>query len=475
MSGYTSKPTLLGLPAEVKVEIIKSLASGHELDALGATCRTFRDVIKGLVNEDARLQILLRGKLGHLLNTLAAIRAFDRSDDVQRVVKPAELQTKAQKAEYIKELTSYRTTARWFRNRFFSAVAEKFGDPVPDTTDTTTAATPKIFMPSEGEKRRMEESYLLVRLHIELTFMEENCQRRLEELSDFDDFDEPPFMDEYHHNLQAVQDLLNSEDLNVMYCAARVMGSLLEPAVLRYVESLSGEEIIEIGDEIGCMDLYNKFAIADKILFDLGRDFVTAGYETCFDWYHKILTSDPDEQLEVVKGWYPIGRDIRRRPRTHRVHKYEYYEPKFLALIADTWRSKGDRVGEKFDLIIGRPVWKEPGSIFRKNLPPWYQDDTFDIEATFCDDERLERLGYFRPGFVDIADFPQLAQPRKFHEAIVSKGCDCKREWWCTNKFEIWLRKNPYASERGAPGWEINRKRRNNVGGLATWVPGLSG
>ncbi|KAK6342812.1 hypothetical protein TWF718_008198 [Orbilia javanica] len=426
------RPNLENLPIDLKIEIFESLDSIYDLDALSATCTTFHNILKTPKNiSNIYLNLLSRGDLGDLLRVLSAVRAYGRDGRIQ-TLEDESLPT-PNRTGYLQELLGYRSTARWFSNQLFTSIGRKLARFLPNSST-------EAFIPSRKEKERIDEMFLMIWIFAETSYV--SLLRRSRGTSGAEKYGDS--LDDLYSRVMSGYTLAVSADVGVMYSAGMFLSGMLTPAVLRYVGTLSQEEIIAIGDEVGCLDSYHKIGVPDVILLKYG-----------LNGYQEILTKDDDEQDRIIQECYSSV--IQSRSWNTVGYIYGYYTPSFVKLIDCIWEGSND--GSQ-DAIYARPLWKNPGSTSKAGVPPWDQGEGFDIDVIFCDDYRLEKLGYFPPGMIEGSS-RGFRQTDALEDRIQVEPCNCEDGWWCPRKYEIWKNEaGPVEVDEDAPGWGVHLKRR---------------
>ncbi|KAK6534774.1 hypothetical protein TWF281_006075 [Arthrobotrys megalospora] len=436
MSKYQAKSSLEELPLDVKIDIIESLDSIYDLEALGLTCTVFRQICRSpLCDTTSTLyrRLLVQGEHGTLLRALAVLRAHGRYNQLQSPGHADEFpgNSTGDITEYVDKLLSYRKTASWFTNRFFEAMADKYGTIPPNSpSQNPVSGSPKVFTPSRAEKERVNTAFLLLWIFAEMTYIYVKTNGKADPPINFDNFnvsvdsDNLLFADRSPNpfGYAIMRSLLSYSgvtgrvglymvaDAAVMYSVALYLSDLTTPMILCHAKTRSRRGMVETRDRLGCAGIYNRKAISNLIFWDLGLD----GFRT-------FLEADEGTQDSVVGTYYGYLRSSKLDNLRGQV-KFQMFTCGFFCIIDAIWdfmKKNSKNVGT----IYIRPLWKKPGLNHSLSAPPWDQADEFDIDAVFCDNERLEGLGYFPPsasahdkGFTRIA----------FADKMLMEICQCK-------------------------------------------------
>ncbi|KAK6338197.1 hypothetical protein TWF730_002271 [Orbilia blumenaviensis] len=431
MSSPTQKSSLENLPLEIKIEIFEALDSVYDLEALRTTCSTFYNILESPHNVGSvYLDLILRGKVGEVLYTLSVFRTFGRDGRIRPMENEIASMAPTEKSKYLQELYEYRKTARWFSNLFFATRAHKYGDPIPDSNS-------KLFVPSRTENMKLDETFLLIWLLAEIAFMSSK-----------------PETDSYKAFEEVVEDLISrvvvrceaevAADFGVMYGAGMMILELLTPIVLRYAKTVNPQQVAELGDPVGCLDCYHKTGIPSLILSKRG-----------LNGYQKLLMADESVQHSVIEEYY----------QTELINRSDnfpefYKTPLFISFLDRVELSDEDQ--DKADKVISsRPLAKRSTVALRNEIPSQDATKVFDIDAMFCDDDRLKSLGYF--SIEDESENWGSEWPSTFEEQLESDPCHCLDEWACPKRYELWKDKTKYDGEsEDAPVWGVHFQRRNS-------------
>ncbi|KAF3211489.1 hypothetical protein TWF106_010209 [Orbilia oligospora] len=422
------KSTLEELPLDLKIDILRSLGSIYDLESLGLTCRTFYNICKSpQCTATAYRQLLIHGDHGELLRGVAVLRAYGRDDQLKLLQDasgfPANNPT--DNTEYFYKLLSYQRTVRWFTNRFFEAMADKYGDVPPNPTNSMDSKPSKRFIPSRTESQRLDNAFLIFWILAETIYLFEN--RKPHGTIDGSHIDEELFTntDRYTFVYILLWQILGtsdglklqlSVDFSVICSVARFLSGSTTPMALRYADTLSHEKVAAISSKLGCPDIYNRQGISNLLTWNLGLDGLQKFLEE----------KDETIQASVIGKYY--NRPLEPRVEVDDEEPFKFFISCFYSLIDGVWIYMRDHSGYLGN-IHWRPLWRESGIINLLLVPPWNQADEFDIDAAFCDDERLQRLGYFRPRIsVDGEETDQSSLEEKMKTDLV---CHCKEDWGC--------------------------------------------
>ncbi|KAK6506881.1 hypothetical protein TWF481_005340 [Arthrobotrys musiformis] len=425
MSEDSEKSTLEELPLDIKVDILRSLGSIYDFEALGLTCRVFYEICKTpQCSATVHRQLLLQGDYGHHLHGLAVLRAYGRDNKLELLQDADDFpgDNPTDNTEYFYKLLSYQKTIRWFSNRFFEAMADKYGDETPSLTQSDGSKVTKRFILSRDESQRVDNAFLVHWILAEALFLFEN--KKENGVIDGGYLDEDLFRDgnrnifvytmlwQVFGSLDGIQ-LHLSLDFSVLYSVSQFLSKLTTPMALRHAETRSHEEVAAIATKLGCPDVYNRRGISNLLLWNLGLD----GLQT-------LLGKDEDSQVSTIREYY--NRPLEPKLNLGDEKPFGYFISCFFILIDGMWIHIKDH-SKNPDTIHLRPLWRESGIIHLLSVPPWNQADEFDIDAAFCDDERLERLGYFRPGISVNGEESNHSLEAK----MMAEVCHCKEDWGC--------------------------------------------
>lgn len=127
-SSYAKSP-FEELPLELKIEIIRSLDSIYDLDALSQTCTTFYSLSKSSICTALRPKLISGTKLGKAVIAVVILQSFGYLDSLGPSIDPEQLPLEIRDyGEFLSRLTSIYDIAKWFGRRFLGAMAERFGD-----------------------------------------------------------------------------------------------------------------------------------------------------------------------------------------------------------------------------------------------------------------------------------------------------------------------------------------------------------
>ncbi|KAK6350657.1 hypothetical protein TWF718_003842 [Orbilia javanica] len=426
MSKAREKSSLEELPLDVKIDILRSLGSIYDLEALGFTCRVFYNICKSpQCNATVYRQLLLHGEYGHLLRSLAVLRAHGRYDQLKWLQDadhfPGDNPT--DNTEYFYKLLSYQKTIRWFTNRFFEAMAEKYGEAASDPVQSEGSGGPKKFVPSRNESERLDNAFLVVWILAEALYLFEN--QKADGIIDGGSLDEQLLGNKnrnvfvYTMMWQVLGSLDGLKlrlpiDFSVIYSVAQFLSELTTPMALRYADTRTHEEVAAIASKLGCPDVYNRRGISNLLLWNLGLSGL-----------QNFLEGSEDAQNSTIEKYY--NRPLEPTLDVDDEEPFKFFISCFFTLIYGIWIYMKDH-SKNLESIHLRPLWKESGIINLLLVPPWDQADEFDIDAAFCDDERLERLGYFRPG---LSVNGEETNENSLEEKMKAEVCHCKEDWGC--------------------------------------------
>ncbi|KAK6521629.1 hypothetical protein TWF506_001841 [Arthrobotrys conoides] len=421
------KSRLEELPLDIKIDILRSLSSIYDLEALGLTCRTFYNICKNpQCTATAYRQLLLNGDHGELLRAVAVLRAYGGDGQLRLLQDASDFpnDNATDNTDYFFKLLSYQKTVRWFTNRFFEAMAEKYGEVSMNSTSVHDSKPSKKFIPSRNESQRLDYVFLVFWILAESIYLFENRKP-------YGDIDSS-HLDKRFHNIDRYifvytmlwQTLGRSDDLtlglsldfSVIYSVTQFLSESTTPMAVRYADTLSHEKIAAISSKLGCPDAYNRRGISNLLVWNLGLD----GLRTFLE------EKDEDIQASVIAKYY--NRPLEPRFEVDDEESFRFFISCFYSLIDGIWIYMRYHSGYLGD-IHWRPLWRESGMIHLLSVPPWNQADEFDIDAAFCDDERLQRLGYFRSEFsVEDEETDESSLEEKMKTGLV---CHCKEDWGC--------------------------------------------
>ncbi|RVD88063.1 uncharacterized protein DFL_002261 [Arthrobotrys flagrans] len=426
MSKTKEKSRLEELPLDIKIDILRRLGSIYDLEALGLTCRVFYNICKSpQCNATVYRQLLLNGEYGDLLRGLAVLRAYGRDDKLKLLQDACHFPegNPTDNTEYFYKLLSYQKTIRWFTNRFFEAMAEKYGAVPTNSNESDGSIISKRFIPSGSESQRLDNAFLVFWILAEAVYLFEN--RKADGTIDGGHLDEQLFGNGDRNmfvytmlwqvlgSLDGLQ-LRLSLDFSVMYSVAQFLSELTTPMALRYADTRSHEEVSAISTKLGCPDVYNRRGISNLLLWNLGLNGLRS-----------FLGEDEGAQTSTIGKYY--NRPLEPKLDVDDEEPFKFFISCFFSLIDGVWIYMKDHP-RNVETIHLRPLWRESGIIHLLSIPPWNQADEFDIDAVFCDDERLERLGYFRPG---ISVNGEETDRNSLEEKMKDEVCHCKEDWGC--------------------------------------------
>ncbi|KAK6362105.1 hypothetical protein TWF730_005803 [Orbilia blumenaviensis] len=420
--------TLEGLPLDLKIEILRSLDSIYDLEALGHTCRVFYGICSSpKYRAVIYRQLLSYGEHGGLLRGLAVLRAYGR-DNQLGLLKDADGfpgNNPTDNTKYINKLLSYRKTTRWFTNRFFEKMASRYGEYPPDSPKNDESKAMRRFIPSRTETENLDNAFLVFWMFAETIYIYENrkpwgvvdgCTK--DEQINSDDSREA-FAYSILWLIMGVDEEFQLQipaNFAILYSVALFLSELTTPMALRHAETISYENVKTIASEIGCPDVYNRRGISNLLLWNLGLNGL-----------QEFLEADkPTQESTIGKYYYRpvehgLGRDL------DVADLYGIYISCFSLIIEEVWGYMRHS-SKNMNYLRSRPLWKDSGVFHLLSVAPWNQLDEFDIDAVFCDDERLERLGYFRPVMSIYGD--ESAQ-NSLEVKMKLWVCQCKDDWGC--------------------------------------------
>ncbi|KAK6532996.1 hypothetical protein TWF281_007162 [Arthrobotrys megalospora] len=451
---------LENIPLEIKIEVIESLDSIYDLDALSATCTTFHKIIKDPRNiVGVNLGQLLHGDLGEIIRLLFIMRAYGRDgqlppgiqpledEDSDSEIRPSEDEesgpkvqsleeffhmTATDKLEFLQKLFACRKTIRWFTDQYISAMADKFGESLPN-------ATSKILIPSRTEIARLDRALLLVWLVTEMYHVSSRGDPNNAQF----------FKNCVGGKLFQLLIRYTAENFCAMYSVGMFVLGLMTPAVLQYARTLGQQEIAERGDLVECIDNYHKIGIPHLILLKCGLD----GYRE-----HLIAEADVSVQNAIIGEYYDSMVELETGEDDH-------CTPAFINAMDEIFWTGEGRYQIKNSIAL-RPLLKESGTGGKNEFPIRNKTKVLDFDAMFCDDHRLEELGYSKWVYnYKLEDLFGKGWTDSLAGKLHTEACECEDGWGCPKKYEIWKNETGYSGDReDAPGWGVHFKRREEKG-----------
>ncbi|KAF3926038.1 hypothetical protein ABW20_dc0108608 [Dactylellina cionopaga] len=401
MANQMQKSPLEELPLELKIEILKSLDSLYDYDALSLSCRTFYNISKGPLSTSVQRRLVGRGDLGKLLRTLAILREYGRDQRVSTLSDTFPVvhgENATDNTEYLNRLLSYRDVVRWFSRRLFTAMLAKFAGNLLTATEASKIDKPQ---PTRTELARVDETFLAQWIYVEITFI--FIRRRPTNMNDLEQFvpgDE--------------QGLVVSLDLGVMCNVQMFTMDLLAPMIVRYVEECRNTaDTLAMATQVSCLDLYHRRGIPNIML-----------WQHAFDGLKSFLQSPWEEKKSIIEKSYSHATNYDRLMESEAT-----YIGYFAGIVDNIWDLCTDEARKSYHL---RPLWRQKGKIYRTGAPPWDQGEGFELHAIFCDDERLEQLGFVPPEKVNN-EVQELAGGSLLEVRLKNRGCRCHATWGCTN------------------------------------------
>ncbi|EPS37658.1 hypothetical protein H072_8678 [Dactylellina haptotyla CBS 200.50] len=409
MSELHQKSAFEELPLDLKVEILESLDSLYDFDNLRLTCRTFYGLSETEIWIAAQ-RYHYSEDVGTLLRALATLKAYARTGKIKTLGSPypfypcnpsASIRLNpTTNTEYIKELAAHRKIAQWFTRRFFKFHPQQFGTLEPGISEGENIL---VLNPSRDERMRIERAFLMQWLYAEITYIfiknKPNDMKTLEK-----------FVPGDTHGLQV------PVNLGVLANVQNFLMELVAPMVVRFVGTQPEKDTIALAKVVPCLDLYHRRGIPNIMSWQLGLDGLK-----------DFLESEIEARHAKISELYSHATDY------NPTREYEgQYIGHFARVLDGIWEMAGVNPG-RANGLQDRPLWKQKDGIYRYNAAPWNQNEGFELAGAFCDNERLESLGFFYPEFVQHD--PVRWQDKDLEDQLKMRGCECPEEWECAHKW----------------------------------------
>ncbi|KAK6356056.1 hypothetical protein TWF718_000430 [Orbilia javanica] len=382
---------ILRLPSELKFELLSSLDSTSDLDSICNTCRDFRNfrtsrhwnAIENSVFKNETTQ-----KLSSELIAISKLRDYKKPHIISAKLGELNgLQTSSPgRCGDLSELIELRRVIRWFAKRFFVHHLALRKDKVP---------------PSASEISRIEHAFGVIWTWMEASY---DFTKRKDDIVETicwaigDD-------DRYFEYALIAGDLL------AVYTFLR--GELEHIGVL--IAAKQSEGYLEyLGALSTCLDQYLRTGIPNILLMEKGLDEVK-----------EILEAPIEDQLAICNPFFGHLDYTLTDPYAFDVGDDEDVINHFVSIVRQL------RGCSSYKDFVSRPLWNGTAyGIYNIQREPWDQEGEFDHMATFWDDERLVRWGYY-PSLDYSQPFKKSTYSNLTDKILRAHACGCKDGWGC--------------------------------------------